>query len=216
MCGEEIFTTEGIAPRSREEPLGGARYGFFPACDCGRSDGAGLIFTTEGTENTEEVWGRHRISRYLCIGALSHRTGLQHKTANPLFQERDVEVDQQTGGKTAQTHVRENLCFVDWREDFNRLDFEQNTSLYDEIQSIATFEVRVLIHDWQGHLAAEGNTAQRQFVSEAVLVRRFQQSRPKLPVNLDRRVEDRPGQSVASWHRAILTDSSLVLSGVKA
>ncbi len=67
-----------------------------------------------------------------------------------------------------------------------RLQFDDYFVIHQQIEPIAAFQVQPLVNHGQRNLMDKGNTPNRQLAAQTFEIDRFQQSRPKLPMNLDR------------------------------
>jgi hypothetical protein len=79
---------------------------------------------------------------------------------------------------------------VNGQQPVDRLYFHDQNVVDDEVEAIATFELDPLVLEGDGYLALETKPAQRELMSDALFVRRFQQSGPQVPVHLDASPDD--------------------------
>lgn len=77
---------------------------------------------------------------------------------------------------------------------FNSFDPDDETGLNDDIHLIAEGQAFTLVHDRQGNLSPERNTGGRQFLAQTVLIDRFQQYWPELPMDFNRHADDAAAQ----------------------
>ena len=78
---------------------------------------------------------------------------------------------------------------------FHRLEFDDELSLDDEIDPVATVQPVSSVFQWQWHLPIIVNAVPRQLEPQALLVRRLQQPRAKLPMHGNSRADDPPAQA---------------------
>lgn len=79
---------------------------------------------------------------------------------------------------------------MSWQQAFYRLDFQYDLLLNDNIKPIAAFEGHGFVNDRQSQLPLEFDTGFFQFITEAFLISRFQQARPKRSMNLNGQTDD--------------------------
>lgn len=76
---------------------------------------------------------------------------------------------------------------------FDRLQFDEDAILNDNVEAIAAFHKEVLVLNGQRVLADEPKTSQPEFGTETRLVRRFEEPRAQAAMDLDERSDDRVG-----------------------
>jgi hypothetical protein len=69
----------------------------------------------------------------------------------PSGKRRTLKVDQQTHTDAAQSHIGEQLRFVDRVENVYGFHFDHDSVLDHQINSISDFEFLAVIHNWLGH-----------------------------------------------------------------
>lgn len=72
---------------------------------------------------------------------------------------KNIEIDQQAYPDAAQAHVGEELGFVDWVENVDRLHFYNDSPFHDQIDSLSDFQFVALVHDWQRDFGCECKAA---------------------------------------------------------
>jgi len=70
------------------------------------------------------------------------------------------------------------------------LKFDHDLLSYQEIQPISIFDQQILITHGAKFLFLKFKSSQREFISQGTLIRRFQQARPQLTVNLNGRANN--------------------------
>jgi len=63
--------------------------------------------------------------------------------------------------------------------------FQYKFFVDENINSVTAVQFDSLIHHRQGYLSFKAQIAKTQFVAQALLIRRFQQTRPQMPVHFD-------------------------------
>jgi hypothetical protein len=95
-----------------------------------------------------------------------------------VFQQPDVEVDQESNRYIQQFQVCEELSFMDGKKSLNALKFHNHCVLYQEIKAVATIETHSLIEDRHGDLPPKTQASKIQFVAQTLFICGFQKARP--------------------------------------
>ncbi len=90
--------------------------------------------------------------------------------------------------------MREKLRLVDRMQGFLALSLNHNSSLDDKIRPESAFQLYGFVDQRHSFLSLHPQSQGFQLESQTRLVRRFEQSGPEFPVNLDRRSDDLVGQ----------------------
>ena len=69
---------------------------------------------------------------------------------------------------------------------FHRLDFHQNQTFYEEVDSERVIDFEPFVFDWQGNLSDESDATKNHLLGQACFVRRLQQTWSEPPVNFNR------------------------------
>lgn len=77
------------------------------------------------------------------------------------------------------------MSFMNWHDSINRLDLNDKFVVNDDVHSIATVETNRLIGDWQRYLTSKIYASLLQLITEAILISRFQKTRPELAMHVD-------------------------------
>jgi hypothetical protein len=101
-----------------------------------------------------------------------------------VAKDHDVEVDQQADTNIQQTKVREQLRVVNGMKCLFAFGLDYDTPFDDQVGSKAAFEFDAFIDEWNGLLALYVQSQFLQFVGEACFIRRLQETRPQLPMDL--------------------------------
>ena len=91
----------------------------------------------------------------------------------------------------AHSQVRQNLRLVNRSKLPNRLDFDDNDALDDEIQSMVTRQF-TSITNFEGFLAVEPQSSTFEFLAQRPFVNTLDEPRRQLPMNADARTDDIP------------------------
>lgn len=95
-----------------------------------------------------------------------------------------MKVDEQPRLETADLQICDQLSFVDWKQSPDSLCFDDELIIDDEIESISGIYDDALVVQRQRLLPLDGESASNELVAQALLVGRFQQPRPELPMHL--------------------------------
>ena len=68
-----------------------------------------------------------------------------------------MEIDQQAEGNIQQLHVAQQLCLVDWQDGFDCLEFDEKTSVDEQIEPQLLCEHEVFVIDDDFLLVDRGN-----------------------------------------------------------
>jgi hypothetical protein len=82
------------------------------------------------------------------------------------------------------------------KQGFNRFQFDYNLPPDDDVHDIAAVKLEALVHDRQHYLRLELQTSQLQLMTQALLISGVQQTRPKLPMNLYRALNNLPSKQL--------------------
>ena len=77
------------------------------------------------------------------------------------------------------------------------LDLDDHAFLDDEIETIGFPNDEVLVADGDRQLSTDVKAALHELPGQTLFVSRLEQSRPEVPVDLDRGADDRRGERVA-------------------
>ncbi len=80
---------------------------------------------------------------------------------------------------------------MDRQNPFDGFQLNDHFIIHDHVDLVSTLELQSFVRDREIHLAREWQSAKMQFVAEALLISGFEQSRPDLAMDLDRRADDR-------------------------
>lgn len=125
-----------------------------------------VLCTTKNTKDTKKV--------------------LENKSLDAPFQHLNVEVDQQPNVCLGEFHVRQNLRLVNFEQLIYALQLNDQPTINQQVYSVSAIKVDLFVFNRQFNLKPKRDPRLIQLVSQALLVSRFKQARPKFPVHLDR------------------------------
>lgn len=67
----------------------------------------------------------------------------------------------------------------------HRFEFDNNLFIHNRVQSIATIQIHSLIREWQIYFFPKWNFANRQFMTKACGISRFEESWPERTMNFN-------------------------------
>jgi hypothetical protein len=105
-----------------------------------------------------------------------------------------VEIEQQTEGMTAEAKVGQELRFVNRVYGVHRLDLEDEIIVDNDIHLVMTVEFNAFVADWKPLATNERDSGKVQLMTQAGLVRTFQQPGAKVPVYLHGKTNDPPAE----------------------
>src|SRR5580704_15018859 len=126
---------------------------------------------------------------------------LEGDAFDSVFEERDVEVDQQAEALAGQFEVGQKLCLENRDEVFDRFQFNENAILDEHVQAHVGVEANSFVDNRHGILCHKSETALAQFVAEANFVNRFGESWSERSMNFERCIDNLPSNGVnAFWN----------------
>ena len=111
---------------------------------------------------------------------------LENESLDSIFESRVVEVDQKPDLDPSEFHVGQQLSFVNSLDRFDAFEFDDQSILDQNVNSIAAIELNVFVLHRSWILNLERDSISTEFVRQTLLVCGFQQSRSQESVNLDR------------------------------
>ncbi len=97
-----------------------------------------------------------------------------------------MEIDERSYRDVKKAEMREQLRFIHRMQRFFAFAFAAAAAFYDQVCSEATIHLDTLVDKRNRFLTFHPKSNLFQFTGKAGFVRRFQQTRPKAAVNLDR------------------------------
>ena len=116
---------------------------------------------------------------------------LEDEPAKAFDETQNVEVHEQPNTASTHSQGRQNLRLVNRSKLPNRLDFDDNDALDDEVQSMATHQF-TSITNFEGFLAVEPQSSTFEFHAQRPFVNTLDEPRPQFPMNVDARNDDLP------------------------
>ena len=74
---------------------------------------------------------------------------------------------------------------MNWKELLDRFQFDDHAILDDNIEPVSTIQAQALVSHGQINLPRKRQSADVQFMAEALLVRRLQKTRPEFSVHIN-------------------------------
>ena len=93
---------------------------------------------------------------------------------------------------------------------FNTFQLYNDLLIHDQVEAVPAIELQPFEFHGQVDLTAEVDTAQMEFVTQTLLISRFQQSRPQVTVNLNGCTDDGTGPGISIF---LVFSLSLCLCG---
>ena len=90
---------------------------------------------------------------------------------------------------------------------FDGFQFKHHLISYDYVKAVSAVEPYGLVVDGQFHLSAKRQLAEREFVTETLLVSAFEQAGAESRMDLNRRTDDNTGQIPRNQFSPCLRDS---------
>src|SRR6478736_1746207 len=81
----------------------------------------------------------------------------RHYALDAVFEQRDIEVDQQAQRLLVELQVSQKLRFMHWQDFLNGFEFHNQLISNDEIQTVAAVEFYSFVIEWQINLLLKWN-----------------------------------------------------------
>ncbi len=108
-----------------------------------------------------------------------------------------MEIHEKARLPPAKPQVRQELRFVNGDEPLDRFQFDYQSTIHDEIDSVPTIQPNGFVDDRQRPMPVECQSAYAQFIGEALFIGGFEQPRTKMAMDLDSRSDNLLSQAVA-------------------
>ena len=92
-------------------------------------------------------------------GRQEGRIGLAGKSPEAVLEDGDVEVYEESNGKASELEIGEHLSLMDGQKPPDRLYFDDEFVLDDDVQAITAVQPYALVSDWNRPLALETETS---------------------------------------------------------
>ena len=113
-----------------------------------------------------------------------------------VFEEADVEVQEQAAGEARELEIGDQLSFVDGSEGINALDLDDHPSFDQEVDAVAAVELDAVVDNRKRDLALNAQAGFGEFVAQTHLIGGFEQARAESAVNSDRAADDLPRDGI--------------------
>jgi len=110
------------------------------------------------------------------------------------LQARGVKIQQQADGNAAHPKVGQDLCVVRRKQGGDCLDFQQDSTIDQDIGAEAQWQRSLFISDRNGNLPLERDSGAFQFIGQTFAIDRSEKAWPDMAMNLDRQTNDPVGQ----------------------
>jgi hypothetical protein len=114
-----------------------------------------------------------------------------HDTTQTFFESCRAEVDEETDLEIREAEIREELFAVHCREFLHGLDLDDHAVIDQQINPECVREQQAFVFEAEDFLSLDFESSLHEHASQYEFVNRFQQSRPKRSMNLNRRIDDR-------------------------
>jgi hypothetical protein len=118
-----------------------------------------------------------------------------------LYQPVDIEVDHQADWQVCEPQIGQNLCLMDRKDLRDRFHFNHYGVVDEQVQAVMAIERDALVGEWNPSFGDEREFPRSQFLLQTGGVRGFEETRPQLAVDLDRRCDDVACDMVEGWLR---------------
>ena len=125
-----------------------------------------------------------------------------HDAMDAVFEEFNVEIDQQAETAVGELQVAAELGFVKREDDLHDLVFDDDGVVDHDVHTERVVESDAVIHDRLPFLPDDVEASFGKLVAEAPLIHALDHSRPEVPMN-DHRTADDPGRQLVLIRRGI-------------
>jgi hypothetical protein len=170
------------------------------------------------SSDEEEQPQRHRDTEignvdffvFLCASASLRLIPLgPDHSLDAIFEDGNVEVDEQPPLNPGKFEVGQELGFVDRRESFNGLELNHQGSWKQDVEPVAALQMNVFVANGQRMLTHMRNPGMPQFIGQTFLVGGLQQAGSQLPVHLNGKSNDLMRERVFGFHGRKITTEAL-------
>ena len=137
------------------------------------------------------------------MGGMRNTIGIRvivDEPADSVFHHLDIEIEQQSDAAAAEFQVGQDLGDVDRLQSRNGFEFYDNQVFNEQIHTVARTQPKSVVNDGHRLLSLDTEITVEQFVRQACLIGRFQQSRAELSVDHDRRPDNKIGNFFRAFH----------------
>jgi hypothetical protein len=122
--------------------------------------------------------------------ALPWRPRSENYSPYSVANERNVEINEKPETLSAKFQIGQKLSLEQRQESLNRLEFNNDLIINQQVESQPAINSYIVVCDWKIYLALKVNIALVQFVTQTLLVDRFQQSRSQSGVHTERGINN--------------------------
>ena len=97
-------------------------------------------------------------------------------TLQPLFENRNMEIDKQSDRHSGELQIRQQLRIMDRQQFFDGFELNHNQVFDNHIHLVAAIKLDSLVDDWQRNLSLDPKPLLNHLVSYSLLVGRFKQT----------------------------------------
>jgi hypothetical protein len=120
-------------------------------------------------------------------------TKSEHKASKSLLEQQDIEIHQKSESATGEPQVGQQLRLMKGGEPVDRLHFDDERLFDEEVEAIIYVDAHAFVMDREGRLAAQRYPSNAEFVGQAVLISRLEQTWSKRLVDLQPCINDDMG-----------------------
>jgi hypothetical protein len=113
----------------------------------------------------------------------------EYEAPQPLFEQRYVEIHEETNPAIRQPKIRQNLSFMDARERVNGFYLDHHQALDDHIEPVGSFNSDALVNHWQKDLSLDVQATPSEFDHETLFIGGLEQARAESSMNLQTRID---------------------------
>jgi hypothetical protein len=140
---------------------------------------------------------------------------LDHQSPNAASEDLAIEIQEQSNRESQDTHVREQLGFVQSDEALDALDFDDDAILDNEVWSIFPNHMS-LVQNWNRNLPLVMKASRCELETKRPFIRRLHQSRAELSMDLDAAADDCVSQRIVLVHVGLIAVVPLCAVGPRS
>ena len=126
------------------------------------------------------------------------------------------EIDQQTKPFVCESKFREHLLAVNGRQFFDRLQFNNDEVLHNQVRAETFFENKVVVSERDGHLPLHFESSLAPLIGKHDFVNCFKQTRPESLVNVKSCIDDHFGDFIFVHEVRQAADPIMILQSLCA
>jgi hypothetical protein len=125
---------------------------------------------------------------------------LEDDSLQAVFQDRDLEVDEEADGEAGEFEIGHELGFMDRQKLFYGLQLDDDSLLDEQVDPVAAIEGNRFVLNGKIDLSTKRYASQGELVAHALFVSRLEQPWAEGPMHLDRRSDNRLRQFLLEQH----------------